>query len=607
MTDTVNIIHGHHYNGNTCTFRVWAPAAKRMVLHIVHPEDLKVEMHKDEEDYFETTVSNIDPDARYYFMPDGKEDVPDPASNYQPEGISGPSMLVNHTAFLWEDSDWQGIPQEELMLYEIHVGTYTEEGTFEAVIGKLDHLMELGINAIEIMPVAQFSGSRNWGYDGVLPYAAQHSYGGPEGLKRLVNACHKKGIAVFLDVVYNHFGPEGNYFDKYGYYVTDTYKTPWGGAVNYDGPWSDAVRDFISDNVIYWLRHFHLDGLRFDAIHAIFDSSAQTIWALIDKKRKLLEKETGKQYILIAESDLNNPQVIQDIGINGFGFDAQWLDDFHHAVYVLLDKNGQEYYEDFGLTEQVTKAINEGFVHSGEYVTARKRKYGTSSKGIAGNRFVIFNQNHDQVGNRSDGARIVTLTGDKQYKMAAALLMLSPYIPLLFMGEEYGESAPFLYFINHTDPQLIKAVREGRKKEFEKFYKNSEPYDPQDISTFTKSKLNWDLPASGKNKEILDWYKKLIILRKEHPALKVFDKSFVNAFTIGKHGLGLLRWDEPQLHHLFAVFNFGDIEMEVSMPSKVLHWKILLSTDENINGMNDYLPNASVKISPYATVIFSSN
>ncbi|HEY1021688.1 MAG TPA: alpha-amylase family glycosyl hydrolase, partial [Flavisolibacter sp.] len=382
-------------------FRVWAPEKKTMHLHVVAPYDKIFPMQKDEWGFFTVTVENPGATLRYYYQLEEGQEYPDPASQFQPEGVHGPSETVDHDAFVWQDSAWKGQPLEETILYELHVGTYTPEGTFEAIIPRLDALKETGINAIELMPVAQFPGSRNWGYDGVYPYAVQDSYGGPEGLKKLVNACHQKGIAVWLDVVYNHIGPEGAYLSPYGPYFTNTYCTPWGDAINFDGEWSDGVRDYFSVNALYWFEQFHIDGLRCDAVHTVFDNGAVHFWQLTSEKVAALEQKLGRTLHLVAESDLNSPKVIKSPKEGGYGFDGQWLDDFHHALYVKLNPADKDRYYDFGTMAQVVKAYNEGFVHSGEWVKFRKRKHGASSKGIPGNRFVAFNLNHDQVGNRA--------------------------------------------------------------------------------------------------------------------------------------------------------------------------------------------------------------
>ncbi|AKD04529.1 malto-oligosyltrehalose trehalohydrolase [Pontibacter korlensis] len=560
-----------------CRFTVWAPLKEKVSLLLLHPEEQEVEMHQEDWWYFTVEVTDIKPGARYRFVPGtGKEGFPDPASCYQPEGVHGPSEVVDHSSFEWTDGNWQNIPLSEMVIYELHVGTFTPEGTFEAIIPRLEELKETGVNAIELLPVAQFPGNRNWGYDGVYPYAVQNTYGGPTALKKLVNACHSTGIAVLLDVVYNHLGPEGNYLEKYGPYFTDKYKTPWGKAVNYDGEYSDGVRDYISQNPRFWQEHYHVDGLRLDAIHTIFDQSAISIW-------ELFRQEVGsmdKPFYLIAESDLNSPRVVQQAESGGFGFDAQWLDDFHHALYVLLDRKGQKFYVDFGKIEQLTKAYKEGFVHTGEHVEFRKKTFGTSSRHVKGDCFVAFTQNHDQIGNRINGERMSTLVDFERLKLSAAALLLSPYIPMLFMGEEYGEENPFLYFVSHTDKELIEAVQKGRKEEFSGYKWEGEPPNPQDEKTFEKSKLQWQKRSSGKHQVLLRWYQKLISLRKSEPALQNFDKDNIQAEPLGKESFILKRQSEQQNQKLFCLFNLSEHTLQYQFPDIDSSYKLILSSKD---------------------------
>ncbi|PRY15527.1 maltooligosyl trehalose hydrolase [Pontibacter ummariensis] len=575
-------IVGAEYTGNGhCRFTVWAPEKERMVLHLVQPEDRLVEMDRATWGYFTVELDNLYPGARYFYRPEGEKDYPDPASYYQPEGVHGPSEVIDHASHLWRDTSWQNLPLQDLVLYELHVGTFTPEGTFEAIIPRLEELKETGINALELMPVAQFPGDRNWGYDGTYPYAVQQSYGGPEGLKKLVDACHAQGIAVFLDVVYNHLGPEGNYLEQYGPYFTDKYKTPWGKAINFDGPYSDGVREYFSNNPLYWLEHYHLDGLRLDAIHMIFDQSATSIWELMRSKVQDITQQMHRPFYLIAESNLNAPRVVQKTELGGYGFDAQWLDDFHHALYVLLDKAGLKFYEDYGKMEQLAKAFAEGFVHSGEFVKFRKRTFGASSAGVPGDCFVAFTQNHDQVGNRIEGERLTQLVGFERLKLAAAALLVSPYIPMLFMGEEYGEEAPFLYFVSHSDKELVKAVQKGRKEEFANYKWEGDPPDPQAEQTFKKSKLNWEQRGQGKHALLRDWYQALIGLRRREPALSNYNKADVQVQTLGQEGLVLLRQDRIDDQEVLCLFNFSEQTIPFSMPQSSTTWhKLLYSKDQ---------------------------
>jgi maltooligosyltrehalose trehalohydrolase len=560
-------------------FTIWAPLKNKMFLHVVAPFDKKIEMQKDNCGYFHATLET-DALCRYYLMPEGEHEFPDPASQFQPEGVHGPSEVVDHSSYTWNDKDWRGIPFSELILYELHTGTFTPEGTFEAIINKLDHLVETGVNAIELMPVGQFPGSRNWGYDGVFPYAVQNSYGGPIGLKKLVDACHQKGIAVFLDVVYNHLGPEGNYLEQFGPYFTDHYKTPWGKAINYDGRWADGVRDFFSENAVYFFEHFHVDGLRLDAIHQVYDTGAVHIWELMHDKIRKLEKKLGRSLYTIAESDLNSPRVVKPPELGGFGFTAQWLDDFHHALYALIDKEGKKLYFDFGRLDQLTKAYKDGFVHSGEYVTFRKKKFGASSAGISGDRFVTFTDNHDQAGNRATGSCLSSILPFEKIKMASAAYLLSPYIPMLLMGEEYGDDSPFLYFISHGDEELVKLVREGRKKEFEHLGWDAEPPDPCVEDTFQRSKLHWEKLSEEKNRLIHDWYKELIHLRKKCAPLQNFNKSdvWVNAH---QDMLELHRRSAAHDQQLVCVFNFSETNAaSFTLPSSSSPWKKIIDAND---------------------------
>ncbi|HEX2921757.1 MAG TPA: malto-oligosyltrehalose trehalohydrolase [Bacteroidales bacterium] len=571
---------GTKITGPNCRFTVWAPEKESMILHLLNPVNEEYKMDKDEEGYFTAIVEEAGEGTRYFYRPDDGNNLPDPASNFQPEGVHGPSQVVNHEKFNWTDTGWKGINLKDAVIYEIHTGTFTAEGTFEAIVPYLDDIASIGINVIELMPVAQFPGSRNWGYDGVYPYAVQNSYGGPSGLKKLVNACHSMGIAVFLDVVYNHLGPEGNYFGSFGPYFTRKYQVPWGDAINLDDEWCDGVRDYFSDNPVFWLTNYHIDGIRVDAIHAIYDSGSRHFWDLTMEKIRDAEFREGRVMHVIAESDLNDPKVVKSSEVGGFSFEAQWLDDFHHALYVLLHPAGKTRYADFGRIEQLAKAYKDGFVHSGEMVRFRKRKYGNSSAGIPGHKFVVFNQNHDQIGNRVLGERISVLVGFEQLKLAAAAIILSPYIPMLFMGEEYGEENPFLYFISHSDEALIKAVREGRKKEFEAFKWDVEPPDPQDENTFFQSKLNKEKRLSGKNKLILQWTKELIALRRNRDALRNTIKDDIEVNVTGESGLTILRRDGNAKSYIVSFFNFSDADIEFFVPSQHSTWIKLADSKE---------------------------
>jgi maltooligosyltrehalose trehalohydrolase len=573
-------------------FRVWAPRASSVAL-VIMGDNEPYQMNPEERGYFSTFIQRLEPGKRYCYLLNEGEPRPDPVSRFQPEGVHGPSEVIDPSQFKWEDQDWKGIPLEEMIVYELHTGTFTPEGTFEAIVPFLDYLRnELGITAIELMPVAQFPGERNWGYDGAYLFAPQNSYGGPDGLKRLINACHQKGLAVILDVVYNHLGPEGNYLGEYGPYFTDRYKTPWGPAVNFDGSESDEVRKFVIDNVLYWVTEYHIDGLRIDAIHGIFDFSAQHILDEIRESVHQQARRLGRQIVVIAESDLNDVRVINPPSKGGYGLDAQWNDDFHHCLHTLLTGEQNGYYQDFGDLSQMAKAIGEGFVYSGQYSPYRKRRHGSPSKHLLPTRFVVFSQNHDQVGNRMQGDRLTTLVPLEALKLAAGIVLLSPNIPLLFMGEEYGEEAPFQYFVSHSDRGLIEAVRKGRMEEFSSFQWEGEIPDPQDQMTFIRSKINLDLRLHEKNNTLFEFYGMLIKLRKERPSLSCLDKKGMQVRGFEKERV-LLVQRECKGDRLICIFNFNQKPIKIETGIEKGTWqKIFASASDEWDGMGALVPES---------------
>ena len=568
---------------DTYSFRLWAPIVSDVKLRLLDPQERLVPMQTTGDGFFEARVEGLAPSTRYYYRLDDDKDRPDPTSRVQPEGVHGPSQLID-PHFDWHDDAWRGLPLQHYIIYELHVGTFTDAGTFDAIIPRLPWLKELGITAIELMPVAQFPGDRNWGYDGVAPFAVQDSYGGYAGLKRLVDACHQAGIAVVLDVVYNHLGAEGNYLWDYGPYFTDRYKTPWGDSVNFDGPGSDQVRRYFIENAVYFLRDFHIDALRLDAIHAMLDFSAtpflEELAAVVDREAVALNRRVH----LIAESDLNDARVVRSREHHGFGLDAQWVDDFHHAVHVLLTGEGQGYYRDFvdesGIEplQYVTKALTEGFVYTGQYAAERGRRHGNSAQAIPAHRFVVCIQNHDQVGNRMHGERLSALAPWTHVKLGAALMLLAPYVPLLFMGEEYGEDAPFLYFTSHTDEHLVELVREGRKREFAAFMAQGEPADPYADTTYQRSKLNHALADEGKHRELRELYRTLIHLRKTLPALELLSKEHTAIHAFEEERVLLLhRWYGAD--QAVALFNFDDVDHTLLLPIAAGEWQKLTDAD----------------------------
>ncbi len=577
---------------HACKFIVWAPIPARVAIKTVSPEERVVTMNTLEVGYREITIEQISPETKYFYQLNDETLRPDPASHFQPDGVHGASQVVDHLGFQWQDKAWQGIPLPEMVFYEIHVGAFTPEGTFDAIVPRLDDLREIGINAIELMPVAQFPGERNWGYDGVYPFAVQKSYGGPEGLKRLVDACHAKGMAVVLDVVYNHLGPEGNYLADYGYYFTDNYTTPWGKAVNYDQAYSNEVRNFFINNALFWLGYYHIDALRIDAVHGIFDMSAKHFLEELAEKVDSFSMQKGKRKYLIAESDLNDSRIIRPRIEGGYSIDAQWCDDFHHALHCLITKEKDSYYEDFGSIEDMEKSITEGYVYSGQYSSYRKRNHGSSSKDISGSKFIVFSQNHDQVGNRMKGERLSTLISYEALKLTAGMVVFSPYIPLFFMGEEYGEDIPFLYFVSHSDSELIEAVREGRQSEFASFAWKGVPPDPQAKETFQQSKIEWGKRSEGAYKTLLSFYKEILKLRREHPALALPHKeSLSTKVDIERNVISIKRWNENRTNIILCLFNFNNIIIPVRKVVAEGTWfKMIDSADKVWNGPGGTLP-----------------
>ncbi len=503
---------------STVHFKVWAPRAEAVSVAVdtAPPRPLS----PTPQGYWEGAVPDVATHARYAYVLNHTLERPDPASRFQPDGVHGRSMVMDPSAFPWTDRTWRGLPLERLIIYELHVGTFTPEGTFDAVIAKLPWLRDVGVTAVEVMPVAQCPGARNWGYDGAYLFAPHAAYGGPDGLKRLVDACHAHGLAVILDVVYNHLGPEGNYLGDYGPYFTSRYPTPWGQAMNYDGPDSDPVRHFIIGNALYWVTEFHIDALRLDAIHGIFDFSATHILRELADAVRRQAGRLGRAIHVIAESDLNDARTITPVTQGGHGLASQWSDDFHHALHAVLTGERNGYYRDFGGLDHLATAITERFVYAGRYSAHRQRRHGNSAREAAPAQFVVFAQNHDQIGNRAQGERLSVLAPFEALKLAAAAVLLSPNLPLLFMGEEYGETAPFLYFIDHGDPDLVDAVRRGRSEEFAAFGKHDAP-DPQAPSTHARSRLQWkwDGPPTPARKFLPPWYRGLIQCRTSVPAL----------------------------------------------------------------------------------------
>ena len=508
-------------------FRVWAPG--RRTVEVVVDGRRPLAMTRQPDGTFEATAPGLAAGARYQYRLDGEQYRPDPASRFQPEGVHGPSVAVDSAEFGWTDQAFRGHELADLVLYELHVGTFTRSGTFEAVIPQLPQLVELGVTAIELMPVAEFPGSRNWGYDGVHLFAVQSTYGGPRGLRRLVDACHAHGLSIVLDVVYNHLGPEGNYLGDFGPYFTDRYKTPWGGALNFDGPDSAGVRRHFVENARAWVRDFHVDGLRLDAIHSIFDASPRHILTEVAEAARTEAHALGRPVHIIAESHDNERRIVLPAKEGGLGLDGVWSDDFHHAVHVCLTGERSGYYCDFTDPRQLARAIAEGFAFQGELSDYFGRKRGTPSGDLPGERFVICVQNHDQVGNRAQGDRLGTIVPFEAVKLATALMLAAPAVPLLFMGEEYGETAPFQFFTSFLDRNLAEAVRKGRAAEFSRFAWQGAVPDPGDPATFVRSRLSHSLAGAPRHRELHEFYRRWLALRRSHPALGARGKDRAQA------------------------------------------------------------------------------
>jgi maltooligosyltrehalose trehalohydrolase len=499
-------------------FRVWAP--RRRQVDVVLAGERRLPMQRHEDGWWSGSAEDAGPGTDYAFSLENGPALPDPRSPFQPSGVHGPSRLVDHGAFTWNDGGWRGLPLAGSILYECHIGTFSPEGTFDGAIGRLEHLVALGVDAIELLPVAEFSGDRGWGYDGVDLFAPHHAYGGPAGLKRLVDAAHSRGLGVVMDVVYNHLGPAGNRLPAFGPYFSQRHQTNWGPAVNFDGPDSDEVRRFVIDNALMWLRDYHCDGLRLDAVHAITDDSATHILEQLAAEVAALAAHLGRSAFLIAESDLNDPVFVRSTDAGGYGLDAAWADEWHHALHATLTGDRSGYYQDFGPLPLLAKALRQAWVYDGIYSPHRRRVHGRPPAGLAGSQFVVATQNHDQVGNRAVGERTAALTSDGRLRVAAALLLTSPFVPLLFQGEEWGASTPFQYFTSHADPELGAVVSEGRRSEFSSFGWAAEDVpDPQDPATFERSRLDWAELGKERHAGLLAWYKELIALRRRVPAL----------------------------------------------------------------------------------------
>lgn len=498
-------------------FSVWAPDPRQVELITGGGRH---RMNRALDGWWHLELQGATSGSRYAFSLDGGPARPDPRSPFQPLGVDGPSELVDHHAFSWRDAGWRGFHLPGSVLYELHVGTFSQAGTFDGAIAHLQHLVDLGVDAVELMPVCEFPGKRGWGYDGVDLFAPHHAYGGPDGLKRLVEACHRHNLGVIVDVVYNHLGPAGNHLQEFGPYFSRKHVTSWGQAVNFGGPGSLEVRRFVLDNARMWLRDYHCDGLRLDAVHAIFDESALHILEELAAEVEALSAHLGRPLLLLPETDLNDPRFVLRPQAGGFGLDAAWADEWHHALHVRLTGETAGYYADFGPPDLLAKALRQAWVYDGIWSPFRRRIHGRPPAGLSGHRFIVSTQNHDQVGNRALGERSAALMSPGRLKIAAALLLTSPFVPLLFQGEEWAPSTPFQYFTDHPDPALGRAVSMGRRSEFASFgWDPDKVPSPQDPATFEHSRLDWTQPQGGIHAELLSWYRQLIALRRSRSEL----------------------------------------------------------------------------------------
>jgi maltooligosyltrehalose trehalohydrolase len=575
-------------------FTLWAPYAQKISVKVGD------RMHAMEgpgrRGWWKASIEDAGPGSDYGFLLDDDETIyPDPRSQWQPNGVHGMSRVYDQKAFEWHDGRWQAPPLASAILYELHIGTFTPEGTFDSAIERLDYLFDLGITHIEVMPVAAYAGDRGWGYDGVSLFAVTENYGGPDALKRFVDACHVRGLAVVLDVVYNHFGPVGAYAGKFGPYLTDHHCTPWGNAVNFESQGSDEVRRFFCDNALMWMRDFHIDGLRLDAVHEFVDRSAVHFMEQLAAEVDVLGATLGGRLVLIAESDLNDPKIVRPREAGGYGIDAQWSDDFHHALFTLMHvEEGKGYYNDFGSLEKLVKSLTHVFVYDGEYSQYRLRKHGRPVDGLSAHHFLGFIQNHDQVGNRATGDRFEHIVGRDCARVAAGILLTSPFVPLIFEGEEYAASTPFLYFADHEDAEMAKAVSEGRKKEFAAFgFDQQEIPDPEARETFERSRLNWNEVSEGQHKDMLDWYRALIHMRRNSISLNDGDRGHMSVHFSEEN-----RWMVMDRGAVQVLVNLGGEAVSFDVPDG---FRIALASRDGVDGQS-----GKVSLPPNTLAVVSS-
>ncbi|HSG81473.1 MAG TPA: malto-oligosyltrehalose trehalohydrolase [Gemmatimonadota bacterium] len=583
--------------GRRVRFSVWAPLAERVAVTIIEADRATDHvLERSADGSFAAVIDDVAPGTDYSYRLDDQRGRPDPVSRHQPHGVHGPSRVVDPAGYAWSDQGWVGLEMADLIIYEIHVGTFTAQGTFDGAIPRLPYLRDLGVTAIELMPVAEFPGQRNWGYDGVHPYAPHSGYGGPGGLRRLVDAAHGEGLAVILDTVQNHLGPEGNYLAEFGPYFSDRYTTPWGHAVNFDGPGSAEVRRYFIDNALYWISEYHIDGLRLDAVQAIHDSSEPHILSQLAAAVHEHASQLGRRALVIAESDQNEPGLLRGPDAGGFGLDGAWNDDFHHAIHAALTGERNGYYADFGDVGQIASVMSDRYWLAGRNSVYHGGSHGAPATDVAADRFVVYVQNHDQVGNRERGERLTQLVSDEHARLAAALLLLSPYVPLLFMGEEYGEPSPFLYFVDHTDPALVQAVRAGRRREFARFDWHGPIPDPGDTRTFLASRVNTDHGQRAPHAQLAQLYRDLIRIRRSLPALRpaagrcdVACNAAAGWLAIGyDHDAG----------QAVAAFNLSELAGNIEIQVREGAWRRWLATTDAAYGGPGSCPPLQLTVQP---------
>ena len=589
---------GAHYQDKSCEFVVWAPNASKVALVLTGKNELHAMEKAGAEGYWKLALDGVKPGREYMYQLDGQALLPDPASFFQPHGVFGPSSVVDHGSFAWRDGSWHGLTFKDMVFYELHVGAFTPEGTFKAAAGRVGELADLGVNAVELMPVAQSPGSRNWGYDAAFLYAVQNTYGAPDDLKRFVDQCHRLGVAVFTDIVYNHAGPEGNFLNLFGPYFLEKQMTHWGPMANLDGPLNGPVREYFSQNTFYWLEKYHLDGLRLDAVLSMLDSSPKHFLQQLTETTQRCSKLLRRKMWLIAESGYNQPKVLSPRKFGGFEFDAQWLDDFQHAVFALLTGEREGYYGNYGTMSNLMEVLVQSYLHvggGGFDKSFRRRRPDESFLWISSDRFVVFAQNHDQVGNRLLSDRLTAIAGPEAAKVAAGVTVLSPYVPLLFMGEEYAETVPFNFFVDYASKELSAATREGRVKEFAQFHWKGENPDPADPQTFEASKLRWNLRYGNEGRKVLGYYKALIGLRKRMTAPCYADRG--NMKLLGSEAEKILFMQRCRGGYAnVVVANLSPNDTSYIFPfNGGKYVKALDSADEAWGGPGEVLPSEAAK------------